>query len=698
MAAKRHDGSLREIRILFDEGSVAGLTDRQLLERLRTKTGDSAELAFSALMERHGPMVARVCRDVLWDANDVNDAFQATFLVLILKAPSIRKRDSLASWLYGVAQRVAAESRSAAARRKIHERRASERRIHLVKDTIDDDPGPILHDELSRLPSRYRAPLILFYMEGRTCEEVAQQLDLPVGTVKSQLSRGRERLRRRLLRRGFGPAIVTLEALLTGETAQAASLAATTRAAFRLAALRASGAGAVPVGVAVLAERVLRSMLVSTVKGALSFALAGAALLVALTISQAGDDNANPPPGPPKPATAATDADRSMRVMLIRVIDVRDKKPLKGVALRVDVNGRPKSNVVTDGEGSLKLTFPPGEPKSVSVWAKKDGFVPVSVSWGSVNDASALPTFYAIELEPGTMLGGLVKDEQGQPIEGATVFLLATRPPRWGQQRPDIWDYPVKTNAQGRWHCDCLSASLDEVLIRLSHPDYVSDTSYGATPRPTIEQLRDQTGVMVMKKGHVLKGRVLDLEGKPVAKATVAQGSDRHGTHYPTTETDAEGRFTFPPVAAGEVILTVQARGHAPGLKAVVATRNINPVEFRLGPGHVIQGRIVDPADRPIAGAIVAVDTWRTHRSLNWRVETDAEGRFRWDEAPEDPVTIDTGKQGFIWIRRHEIRASAAEVAITIHPTWRISGRVTDAETGKSIEKFSVLRQGEKIN
>jgi DNA-directed RNA polymerase specialized sigma24 family protein len=122
VANGRHGGVWRHAHRLFQEGVIGDLADEQLLERFVTSHGEAAELAFEALVERHGPMVLRICREILRDQHDAEDAFQATFLVLARQAASIRSRASVASWLHGVARRVASSARSAASRRKTHER------------------------------------------------------------------------------------------------------------------------------------------------------------------------------------------------------------------------------------------------------------------------------------------------------------------------------------------------------------------------------------------------------------------------------------------------------------------------------------------------------------------------------------------------------------------------------------------------
>ena len=169
-------GLLRHIHRLWDLGTFAGLTDAQLLERFAARHEDGAEPAFEALVERHGPMVFRVCRGVLRDEHAAEDAFQATFLVLARKARSLWVKDSLGSWLHGVAHRVASRARSDAARRHRHEQRLAEGRgpaWEVIPDRPRSDAAAILSEEIARLPEKYRAPIVLCYLEALSYEAAA---------------------------------------------------------------------------------------------------------------------------------------------------------------------------------------------------------------------------------------------------------------------------------------------------------------------------------------------------------------------------------------------------------------------------------------------------------------------------------------------------------------------------------------------
>ena len=262
----------RDLNTLFQSGSLTGLTDRDLVERVSGSPDAAAEAAFEALVTRHGPMVFRVCRNVLGHLEEAEDAFQATFLVLVKQRGSIRKLDSVASWLYGVAARVAARARVDAARRRKSEKGG----IRLVTDsatTADTDVldqavhGPIVQEEVRRLPEKYRSVVLLCYWEGLTQEQAALQLGCPIGTVRSRIARARDLLRRRLVRRGLSATAGAVAVFSTATAPAAIPLAPLSldlvRSSVQAAMCVAAGqttAGVVSASVLSLAKRVLWSL------------------------------------------------------------------------------------------------------------------------------------------------------------------------------------------------------------------------------------------------------------------------------------------------------------------------------------------------------------------------------------------------------------------------------------------------------
>jgi len=189
----------------------ARLSDAQLLERF-FKSRDEA--AFAVLVARHGPLVLGVCRRILADENDVHDAFQATFLVLVKKGAALRQADRLANWLYGVASRTARKFKALAARRARCERQASTMTTSSpVGEMTFEQLRAILDEEIAQLPDKYALPLVLCYLEGKTNAEAAAQLGWPEGSMSRRLSKAREMLRSRLSRRGLALSVVLMAAM-----------------------------------------------------------------------------------------------------------------------------------------------------------------------------------------------------------------------------------------------------------------------------------------------------------------------------------------------------------------------------------------------------------------------------------------------------------------------------------------------------
>jgi RNA polymerase sigma factor (sigma-70 family) len=297
---------LRRAALLSDGG---GMTDGQLLECYLTRQD---EAAFEALVRRHGPMVLGVCRRVLGNPHDAEDAFQATFLVLTRKAPTIRPRDRVGNWLYGVAYRTALKARAMRARRWAKERQlidapgpevdASRQELHLLLDRA-----------LHRLPEKYREPLVLCDLEGKSRRQVAQQLGCPEGTVATRLAKARRMLAQRLAPYGL-PVSVGSVAVLCAQDAASATVPvplaiSTVKAVTTFAVGQATTPNLVSVRVAALTGAVLKGMFMSKVKmvGAFMFVVSVIGLGVGMGSYQlvAGEEADAKKPAPER-HTAAT--------------------------------------------------------------------------------------------------------------------------------------------------------------------------------------------------------------------------------------------------------------------------------------------------------------------------------------------------------------------------------------------------------
>jgi RNA polymerase sigma-70 factor (ECF subfamily) len=250
------------LRRIAGPASADGLSDRELLRRFAARRDEGA---FAQLVWRHGALVWAVCLRVLRHRQDAEDAFQATFLVLARKAPSVRWRADIGNWLYAVAVRTALKVRAAAARQQRHERRLPEGAAEPPCPACRDELRPVLDEELGRLPDKYRAPVVLHYLEGKTYAEAARILGWPEGTVAARLARARRLLRGRLVRRGVALSAGSLAVVLAAESA-AAPPALLLEQTARAGAASAGGgglAGVVSPRVVLLTEEVLRAMLLT---------------------------------------------------------------------------------------------------------------------------------------------------------------------------------------------------------------------------------------------------------------------------------------------------------------------------------------------------------------------------------------------------------------------------------------------------
>ena len=372
MASAQWAVVLRHVHRMFHGGAVAGLSEGQLLDRF-VAGGDP--LAFEALMARHGPMVLGVCRAVLDDPHDVEDAFQATFLVLVRKAGGLHDRDLLGPWLHGVARKVSLRARSESSRRKARERSGT--------DPVPAGPSPLdadlrelqalIRDEVDRLPGGERAAVIHCYLEGLTHQEAADRLGWPIGTVKGRLARARDRLRDRLTRRGVAlPAVAIATALSRTASAivPADLVASTTLAAGRMAAGKTLTAGIISAHALALTEGVIRTMLIAKFKLGAAAVTATVALASPGVVAYQFGGMGTAPTSKPK-ATAAPAAPRPMeKAAMVAFGDIQvnldgDRDPI-GPATPAQIAGQALKTLDELAAGNVKT-----DPEAFYLWSKR---------------------------------------------------------------------------------------------------------------------------------------------------------------------------------------------------------------------------------------------------------------------------------------------------------------------------------------
>ena len=303
MARGSAGAAVQDLGTLLRSGAVGGLSDAALLNRFLAAAGEEAEDAFATVVQRHGPMVLGVCRRILGDPDDADDAFQATFLVLARKARAIAHRELLANWLYGVAVRTCRELKTLKARRLEREGRVkvmARPEANAEPEDQLDELRAALDEELGRLPDSFRATVVLCDLLGKTHQEAARTLGLPVGTVSSRLVRARDKLRKRLVCRGLSLSAGTIAAFCAGEVSAHSISPVLVTSTARAAAECLAGAVAatsISASASCLSEGVLRSLWIGKLASrtvVLSLIVAGSLCAAVGVVQIAGRGEATP--------------------------------------------------------------------------------------------------------------------------------------------------------------------------------------------------------------------------------------------------------------------------------------------------------------------------------------------------------------------------------------------------------------------
>jgi RNA polymerase sigma factor (sigma-70 family) len=454
MATATLTSVLQQLRTIAHAKAYEDTSDRDLLERFVVQR---EEAAFVALLKRHGPMVLQVCRRAQGNEHDAEDVFQATFLLLARKAGSIYKPESLASWLHGAANRLALEARKQDARRQAREKRAADmRRTSGVCSKTPADLQAALDDALRLVPVKYRTPLLLCYLEGKTQEETARQLGCPIGTVRSRLARGRDRLREVLQRKGVCLTASAIAAALAESNGSATApiplLMATARAAVSYVAGKAAAALLSARGAALL-DGGLKTMLIAKLKiaaaivvivGVLGVGAGGVATHVLAGLLQA--NNQDPRSGGsvamktedkerPVPSRGVTDKEsRQAIVVRGRVIDPAGK-PVAGAKLFVPRARNPEpvsdEDVVmdtvgaADADGRFKLSIKPPGIEQFYLAAYVDGF---GLEWVNLNEQKTADEIVFC-LPKDVPITGQVVNTEGKPVAGVSVSSIGIQVP-----------------------------------------------------------------------------------------------------------------------------------------------------------------------------------------------------------------------------------------------------------------------------
>jgi RNA polymerase sigma factor (sigma-70 family) len=651
---------LRRLHTSFGAPAPSGATDRQLLERF---LGGDQE-AFAALVTRHARTVLAACRHVLSDPADVDDAFQATFLVLFKKARGLAWEESIGRWLYAVAHRIAVHARANAARRRNREASAGrQRQVEAAKPDLSwREACAILHEELDRLPERFRLPLLLCYLQGQSRDEAARNLGWTPGTVKGRLERGRQELASRLARRGIG--------------LSAGLLAATAASPAKGAGLPADQVGRTVRAVVGGANESIRTLARGTFPGVLAGKRAVASVLVLTALLGLGTG-----------WFAATGAAREEPAVADKESAPATKKPERAAHPHetrqvsgdvVDPDGKPVAGakLLVPALRSNKPAYPENRDVRTVATTGADGRFSAAVDVARTADVKSLLIAYApgfgvnwVEIDGGTAatpvedltirlardvpITGRVISTEGRPIPGLSVSVAVIQKPN-----DDKLD-------------DYLATWKKEVRAALSSPRERFAVALSLITGPTTT---DQDGRFTLRGAGAER----------IVQVLIHGGGAARGRAYVVT------RPGFDPRPYNELLLRKEndrfrVLNHFRGLFAPDFT-------FIAEPGRQLTGVMTDAGTgQPIPGCRVS-----TFTSLGDVVDapTDVHGRYQLDGVPKNPkgylvYVVPPPGSDYLAPQAPEAPESDGYAPVRLDAKLArgavVTGRVIDKQTGKGV-------------
>jgi RNA polymerase sigma factor (sigma-70 family) len=675
MTTPQADILSRHLRGLAAAAEQDRQPDQQLLERFAASHDDAA---FEALVGRHGPMVLGVCRRLLGDVHEAEDAFQAAFLVLAREAGAVGKRGSVGGFMYRVAYNLALKAKASAAARQRERSTGARSSADPLTELTGRELLAVLDEEMGRLPERYRAPLVLCYLEGRTRDQAARQLGWSLGTLKRRLEQARTRLRVRLERRGVALSAALLAAALTTARLPPGLAASVARAARLVASGQAAAVSAQTAALMNKAAVEGKRKVAAAVM--LTLGLVGAGWLASGTplpglarraiapqpkaAAIAGKKSGPQQQAPPKPAAEG----RRELAVTGRVLDA-DGKPVASARVAI-LAGVPRlqrhgglrlarkllGQGQTNRDGDFRLTVPRTSSArnwAVDVVAARAGY---GLGWQPFDPDAEAPAV-SVRLRPEQALRGRLIDLEGQPAAGVKLRLDSVRnvskkdgndgsaiislsDPR---ECPAFWPEPGATDKDGTFAVRGIGRDMAVTL-------HVHDERFAAQTLELVtdEKAARQKVTRPLMPARVLEGRVTYADtGKPAPDVEVGAWGVRG-------ETDAEGRFRLRP-AQGPIreqeetgLVLAYAPERQPYLNAQKQFRwpraaLKHRIDLALPRGVLVRGRVTEKGGgKPVADALVHYFAQHTNPNLkledlggnnfaNGRnaVVTDREGAFQ---------------------------------------------------------------------
>jgi RNA polymerase sigma factor (sigma-70 family) len=373
------------------------------------------------------------------------------------------------------------------------------------------------------------------------------------------------------------------------------------------------------------------------------------------------------------------------KTLLITTIDKKVNRPLAGVTLQILFDGWTEAvEALTDEQGQYQIAIPKQDFNWFRINAAKEGYANMSIVRRDLKQLQLfMPGIISFEMSEIIEVGGIVQDEQFEPIEDAEVQILADFGDNPKIPKIDI-SGAFKTDVNGIWKCDTFPEDATRASLKVSHPNYVSQDTYQPA---TIEQLKDLLYITILEQGVTVTGRVLDLQQRPL-QATIIKGLYRREGENGIT-CDEDGWFQFDNVSVGNEVFFAQCKGAAPQIQQVDIHPNMPSITFNLEPANTIRGKVVDVNDAPIKDVSIKVSSWQGFNLLNFETRTDANGSFQWTDAPAGEILFNMSKPGYLRIRDFGMK-SENDYVTTLLPLFEISGDVLSSDPNRPVGIFKI--------
>ncbi|HSV13939.1 MAG TPA: sigma-70 family RNA polymerase sigma factor, partial [Tepidisphaeraceae bacterium] len=674
---------------------------------LREFAQTHSQAAFRQIVDRYVNMVHAAARRQVRDPHLAEDITQAVFLLLSQRAGVVSAQRAVGGWLLLTTRNVA---RNALKREWRLKRREQEAAKMNSEERLASSPeaatiAPMLDDALARLAEADRNAIFARFFNGGSHRDVGRQLGVTEEAATKRVSRAVGKLRAILERQGITTTEASLSALLpvialkpAASVALVSSVVGTASAAAPPAAIAALAHGAA-------AGSTLSGTSIAVGAGLVAVIAAGAFLAVATLMNKPPAPPVAAAPLPANPAPVAPPARRAIaaapapagRTVTLSMVDAKTAAPIPDVQVQLELENGPQTTARADANGKYVLNLP-ATFQYARAFCSAPGHAAMSIDFPNYTFKGQLLADYTVPMEAGTKIGGIVVDESGEPIIGATVSLSSYIRGPMDQPRPILRGENVQTGVDGRWSFDNAPSDTSLINIEISHPDYPKNQPYSDAPKDAL--LRgDYKRELKWQVGRSLDGVVFDPDGKPLAGVTLVVASDRYESSKPKATSDAAGKFHLTGITDRyRTFVTATAPGFAPQQVELTAagpdtkpTDPLKPIEVHLEKGVMLEGAVVDAAGKPLIGAKVEVDKWRGNRALVWSTKTDRQGHFAWPNAPTDPMEFIASKKNFAALQGAEVKAGNGPVTLTLHPPLHITGNVIDAETKQPIPAFRVV-------